>query len=109
MHRQYRVTSASCRPVLGVGLALLVLVLGALASGAAVYHAIHHVASSHASDCAVCSFAQSQVAAADAAVEARPPAAPVVAAAISPAGFVWSHPSFVLPPGRAPPVLSVIS
>ena len=109
MHRQYEMTKAVARPVLGVVLVLLVLVFGALASGAAVCHALYHDATSHSGPCAICSFAKGQVETADAPLAECRPVIPIGVAAIPTVSFLPQNPSSMLPPGRAPPALFVVS
>lgn len=109
MRRKNKVTLAVYRPVLGVVLGLFVLVFGALASGAAVHHALHHDADSHAGNCAICSFAKSQVEAGDGVLPICPPVTPFDISASPVTSLVPQNPSFLLPPGRAPPVFSVVS
>jgi hypothetical protein len=86
-----------------------VLVFGALASGAAAHHALHHDADSHSGFCALCSFAKGLVEAAAAPLVVCQPVEFCIASAIPTVSFLLQHPSFLLPPGRAPPVLSVVS
>ena len=109
MHRKYKATLAVARPVLGVVAGLFVLVFGAIASGAALHHALHHDANSHSGHCAVCSFAKSQVETADGSVVVCQPSVPVDVAAVPTISVLPRNPSFLLPPGRAPPVLSAVS
>jgi len=109
MERQYKMTQAVARPVLGVVLGLFVLVFGALASGAAVHHALHHDASSHSGLCAVCSFAKGQVDPADTPFAVCQPVVFCVVAATPTVSSLPQNPSLLLPPGRAPPVFSVVS
>ena len=109
MHRQYKMTKAVARPVLGVVLGFFVLVLGAVASGAAVHHALHHDANSHSGDCAICSFAKGQVEAADAPLVVCRLIVIASFAAVPTVNSLPQNPSLLLPPGRAPPVLSVVS
>ncbi|MCU0786056.1 MAG: hypothetical protein MUF81_18820 [Verrucomicrobia bacterium] len=97
------------RSVVGVVLGLFVLAFGAIASCAAVYHSLHHDATSHTGHCAVCSFASGQVEAADAPLAVCRPVIFRVIAAIPIVSSLPQNPSFLLPPGRAPPVLSVVS
>jgi hypothetical protein len=109
MQRQYKMTLAVTRPTLGVVIGLFVLLFGALASGAAVHHALHHNADSHSGFCALCSFAKGQVEAAGAPLAVCQPVEFCIAAAIPAVSFLPQNPSFLLPPGRAPPVFSVVS
>jgi len=109
MHRQYKMTKAATRPVLGVVIGLFVFVFGAVASGAAVHHALHHDASSHPTSCAICSFAKSQMDAADASVAVCVPALTAEIASVSSVQVSPEGPAYLSPPGRAPPVLSVAS
>ena len=108
MRQQNKMTKALARPVLGVVAGLFVLVFGALASGAAVHHALHHDANSHSGPCAICSFAEGQVEAAASPLAACPPVEYCIAAPIPAVKFLPQNPSFLLHPGRAPPVFSVV-
>jgi hypothetical protein len=108
MHAQYRMTKAATRPFLGVVAGLFILVFGALASGAAVHHALHHDADSHSGPCAICSFAKGQVETASAPLAVCAPVEFCIAALIPTVNFLTQNPSFLLPPGRAPPVCSVV-
>ncbi len=109
MHRQYKMTKAVARPVLSVVIGLFVIAFGVLASGAAVHHALHHDANSHSGDCAICSFAKGLVEAADAPVAVCQPTLSAEVAALPTVSSLPQNPSLLLPPGRAPPVLSVVS
>jgi hypothetical protein len=109
MHRQYKMTKAAARPILGVVLGFFVLVFGVLASGASVHHTLHHDANSHSGSCAICSFAKGQVEAADSPLAVCQPVIFRVIAATPIVSSLPQNPSFLLPPGRAPPVFSVVS
>jgi hypothetical protein len=108
MHWRHKMTKAAARPVLGVVVGIFVLVFGALASGAAAHHALHHEADSHSGLCALCSFAKGLVEAAAAPLVVCHPIEFCIAAAIPVVSFLPQNPSFQLPPGRAPPVCSVV-
>jgi len=109
MHRQYKMILAMNRPVLSVVVGLFIIAFGAFASGAALHHALHHDASSHSGHCAICSFAKGQVEAADAPLAVCRPVVLASVAAIPTVSFLPQNSSFLLPPGRAPPVLSIVS
>lgn len=109
MHRQYKMIKTSARLALGVVLGLLILVFGALASGAAVYHALHHTTDSHSASCAICSFVKGQIEAADAPIAASQPVVIVEVTAIPASSSLPQSPSLLLPPGRAPPFSAVAS
>jgi hypothetical protein len=109
MHRQDKLTLAVARPVLSVVIGLFVLAFGVLASGAAVHHALHHHSTDHSANCAICSFVKGMVEATDAPVPACQPVWGCLVAAMPIIAFPPQNPSFLLPPGRAPPILSVAS
>ncbi len=109
MHRPNKWTLVVARPVWSVVIGLFVLAFGVLASGAAVHHALHHDADSHSGFCAICSFAKGQVEAADAPLAVCRPVIFRVIAATPIVSSLPQNPSFLLPPGRAPPVCSVVS
>lgn len=109
MRRKIILSLAVTRPLLGVVVGLFVFAFGAIASGAAVHHALHHDTDSHSGGCAVCSFAKSQVETADGILDICPPAAPLEVAVAPTTNSLPQASSFLLPPGRAPPILSVVS
>ena len=97
------------RPVGSVITGLFVIALGLLASGAAIHHALYHDANSHSGPCAVCSFAKGQVEAADAPLAVCRPSVVASVAIIPTVSSLPQNPSLLLPPGRAPPELSIVS
>jgi len=109
MFRKYTATLAESRPVLDVGLGLIILVFGAIASVAAVRHSLHHDASSHSASCLVCSFTAGQVEAPEGACIVPLPAEAVDVAPFPVTSLLLQNPSFLLPLGRAPPILAVVS
>lgn len=109
MHRRNKLSLAVTRPVLGAVAGLLVLVFGTLASGAALHHALHHHADDRAAHCVVCAFAKTQVEVTEGFLNPGLPTAAFEAARVSAPEFPPQNPSFLLPPGRAPPVLTSVS
>jgi len=109
MHRRYKLTLPASRPVLSVVAGLFVIAIGVLASGAAVRHALHQHANTHSGPCAICSFAKGQVETTVAPLTVYRPVTACVAAAVRVVSFLPQNSSFLLPPGRAPPVRFVVS
>jgi hypothetical protein len=109
MHLKNKLAKIAARPALGVVIGLFILVFGALASGAAVYHTLHHNADARSSSCAICSLVKGQIGAADAPIVTSQPAVFVEVAVIPVSSSVPHAPSILLPPGRAPPVSAVAS
>ena len=108
MRRQYQLTLAVTRPVLSVVMALVVFAFGVLSASTDLHHALHHDADSHSGHCAVCSFAKSQVAAADVPLVVCRPVVLASVAAIPAVSSIPQNPSLLLPPGRAPPIPAVV-
>ena len=88
---------------------LLVLAFGLLAASSALHQALHHDEASASGHCAACDFAKGHLDLAEVVPALNEPARVSTPGGTLPDEFLPQNPSSLLPPGRAPPVLSVVS
>jgi hypothetical protein len=88
---------------------LLVLAFGLLAASSALHQALHHDEASASGHCAACHLAKGHLDVADVVPALRKPSQVTTPGRTLADEFLPQPPTLLLPPGRAPPVLTVVS